>query len=389
MSSATVTSPATRGCGGCSGCGSGGTGCSGGCSGAGTGGCSCGGQARAPAGSFVRPRFFAGQVLLDDDLQAIDSYVVGKNRLRNRFLHGDGVVCGLDVTCHPCGGGSVMVGSGYALDCCGNDIVVSCQEEIDVLGMIRDLRTATNGGCDCGPCIPAASEEPSQTGTTSSEPAAPVSTGNPGVTRPHRPQPRRYWLYVRYSEQLSEPIEPYATDAACSPAGCEASRVREGYQFFLRSHRCGHAADDIITRVLDCAGSPTKLMRAIDSGRWASLFADRLNGALRTEEAVLRSRPDDFLRPELSRIRSFATGAAGAPTPDDAPSTSQLIDDLSAAAATVLRAKVLSENDRKSAGLDDAEISGAASALKDAVQKLRDRNALEQLGQLIIPPGNR
>ena len=173
MTMTSVTSPATPGCTGCGG--------SGGCP-----GCGGGSGMRSPAGSFARPRFFAGQLLQDDDLAAIDSYVAGKNRLHNRFLHGDGVVCGLDVSCHPCGGGSVMVGSGYALDCCGNDIVVPCREELDVLAMIRQLRTAANDGCDCGPCVASAADASGTGGRAGPGTKAPVKGAKASAPR-HRP----------------------------------------------------------------------------------------------------------------------------------------------------------------------------------------------------------
>src|SRR5262245_22963321 len=76
------------------------------------------------ASGFARPRFFAGQLLTEEDLQDLTGYVVAKNRLHNRFLVGAGVVCGLDVEKHPCHPRKVNVGAGYALDCCGSDISV-------------------------------------------------------------------------------------------------------------------------------------------------------------------------------------------------------------------------------------------------------------------------
>lgn len=355
MSIAPVSKPATRGCG----CGGTGSGCAGGC-GCNGSGCAgnCGGTTvRRPTGGFARPRFFAGQVLLDDDLAAIETYVVGKNRLRNRFLHGDGVVCGLDVTCHPCGGGSVLVGSGYALDCCGNDIVVPCREELDIPEMIRELRTATNGGYDCGPCLPEADS------TKDKE----KDGADPGT------EPRSYWLYVRYAEQLSDPVEPYATDALCSPAGCEASRVREGYQFFLRSHRCRTEHHDIITRVLACVDSPKDLLRLLDLGRLIRSIVAFL-------KALADSGQDANLgHPQVSRVMSFAGNAPDAPLPDDPASIGQLIDDVGFATAAVLRVKALNDADRKAAGLTDAQISDSSDALKTAAQKLSDPKVLVQI----------
>jgi len=388
MTMTSVTSPATPGCtgcgggmssyggGGCQGCGSpGGCGCG--------GSCGCGSGMRSPAGSFARPRFFAGQLLQDDDLAAIESYVAGKNRLHNRFLHGDGVVCGLDVSCHPCGGGSVMVGSGYALDCCGNDIVVPCREELDVLAMIRQLRTAANDGCDCGPCVPSATDASGTSSGTSSG-AGDQSSDQPRESVSTQPQARRYWLYVRYTEQLSDPVEPYATDAACGVQGCELSRVREGYQFLLRSHRCCSQNNDIIQHVLDCLGPRKDLIKALGAGQWAHRFIVRLRAALGTQD-VIRPGPADFTRAELGRVTSFATDAAGAPVVTDAASASQLIDDLTVAASTVLRAKALSDTDRAAAGLDDAQINLAATALTTAAEKLRAANVLDRLDPAVRP----
>ena len=104
------------------------------------------------ATAFVRPRFFAGQLLTEDDLGALTAYTTAKDRLHNRYLFGAGVVCGLWVSCDPCGGGTVTVQPGYALDCCGNDLILPCPATLDVNAMIRDLRAAQLGK-DCGdPC---------------------------------------------------------------------------------------------------------------------------------------------------------------------------------------------------------------------------------------------
>jgi hypothetical protein len=92
------------------------------------------------AQGIVRPRFFAGQLLTEDDLQLLSDYVGQKNRLHNRHLFGAGVVCGLEVTCDPCGDGRVIVQPGYALDCCGNDLTLSCPQVVDLNALVRKLR---------------------------------------------------------------------------------------------------------------------------------------------------------------------------------------------------------------------------------------------------------
>ena len=164
------------------GCGCGG---SGGC---GSGGCGGSGAAAAEpaATAFVRPRFFAGQLLTEDDLGTLTTYTTAKNRQHNRYLFGAGVVCGLWVSCDPCGGGTVTVHPGYALDCCGNNLVLACPATLDVNAMIRDLRAASSART-------AATHAPTR---TCNPPAANVATT------------RHYRLYARYGEQATDPVAP-------------------------------------------------------------------------------------------------------------------------------------------------------------------------------------
>lgn len=88
---------------------------------------------------LCRPRFFAGQLLTEEDLNRLDRYIRGKHRLHNRHLHGWGVVCGLEVTCHECEN-LVKVSAGYALSPCGDDIVACDDHTVDVCDLIRKCR---------------------------------------------------------------------------------------------------------------------------------------------------------------------------------------------------------------------------------------------------------
>src|SRR5262245_59204059 len=74
-----------------------------------------------------QPRFFCGQLLTDQDLTALLRWTQDKLRL-GRYRHGWGVVCGLEVHCDPRQPGWVIVSPGYAVSCCGDDIIV-CQDE--------------------------------------------------------------------------------------------------------------------------------------------------------------------------------------------------------------------------------------------------------------------
>lgn len=213
-----VSGTVTRGT-GSRGCGCGGTcGCGGSCGGA------CGGH--AGTAGYVRPRFFSGMLLTEDDLQTVDDYAVAKRRLTNRHMFGSGVVCGLEVDCDPCRPGWLTVTSGYALDCCGNDIVVGCPEDLDALVLLDELRRRS--GLDCGePC-----EDKSR-------------------RSPHDD----YLLVVRYDEHPEEPVAPYSQDH-CAVGDCEFSRVREGYRFELVcACEIEEPEDSLFDRVEACMGT--------------------------------------------------------------------------------------------------------------------------------------
>ncbi len=97
-----------------------------------------------------RTRFFAGQLLTDTDLNNEQQYLLAKNRLHNRYLHGWGVVCGLQVTCSDCPGW-VTINPGYAIDPCGNDIIVCQAQSFNVLQAIQACNTPSQTAVDCSP----------------------------------------------------------------------------------------------------------------------------------------------------------------------------------------------------------------------------------------------
>ena len=97
---------------------------------------------------LCRPRFFAGQVLTEDDLNRFENYVVAKGKLHNRYLHGPGVVCGLDVVCDFCDPGSVTVKPGYAIAPCGEDIIVCKDAKAPICDLISHCRPRDS---DCDP----------------------------------------------------------------------------------------------------------------------------------------------------------------------------------------------------------------------------------------------
>jgi len=101
---------------------------------------------------LCRPRYSSGMLLTEADLTAEQEYVIKKNRLHNLYLHGWGVVCGLEVLCHPTCDGWVTVKQGYAISPCGDDIVVCEDTDFDVLKAIEECeRQQRKHPADCTP----------------------------------------------------------------------------------------------------------------------------------------------------------------------------------------------------------------------------------------------
>jgi hypothetical protein len=140
---------------------------------------------------FERPRFFCGQLLTDRDLDAAQRYVIEKNKLHNRYLYGAGVVCGLGVHCGRCCDCCVTVQPGYAIDCCGNDIVVCEPTTFDVCGHIDRCF------CRADPCL----------GTR----AKPEDCDDR--------QPRTYLLVISYAETPHDPVTAFGVGARCGCGG--------------------------------------------------------------------------------------------------------------------------------------------------------------------------
>ena len=81
-----------------------------------------------------RPHYFFGQVIGVDDLEQEQLYHREKARRHNRFLHGWGIVHGLEVHAGSHGTGKVTISPGYALDRNGEEIVVSRSVAVDLSG---------------------------------------------------------------------------------------------------------------------------------------------------------------------------------------------------------------------------------------------------------------
>ena len=147
-----------------------------------------------------RPRFFAGQLLSEADFNSEIDYILAKQRLHNRYLHGVGTVCGLEVVCSDCDG-QVIIQPGYAIDPCGNDIIVCQQQQFDVLKAIKAC-------CD-------ARKKKSKTGCDPYQPAS-----DPGCIGLEQ-----HWcITVQYQETPTQPITPLrGQKKTCSCNSCSGA----------------------------------------------------------------------------------------------------------------------------------------------------------------------
>ena len=305
-------------------------------------GCGCG-QAQGTGvvrdGAFTRPAFFDGQLLTADDLQALAAYTRAKDRLHNRYLVGSGVVCGLEVVCARADPASVLVRAGYALDCCGNDVVVPCDQLVDINQLVSEL--PHDAGC-ADPCLPptkkpakpvaggayangpngGTSEEPYERekpneAYENGKPNGAYENGRPngayeggkpngsyegkGEGGEGPPAPRRYELVVEYAETATDLMAPFSTGEETSRA-CEPTRYREGYRFALRCVPAERSRPPSLLGALTCcAEAETKLeelekavtvVRGVAGGGTAPLQAPPTVRELRQAVQGLRASPD-------------------------------------------------------------------------------------------------
>jgi len=160
-----------------------------------------------------RPRFFCGQLLTDRDFNKLTEWIDRKSALK-RFLHGWGVVCGLDVTVDPCDCSSIRISPGYALDCCGRDLVVC-----DSLPLLLKDKYCSEAEDPCGSLgSPVAAAVPI---------VRPRTVDFAGLKMPEN-ELTGIDVYLRYGEQLGRP-QRQASSGKCSSSmdPCQYTRVTE------------------------------------------------------------------------------------------------------------------------------------------------------------------
>ncbi len=149
-----------------------------------------------------RVRYYPRQLLTAEDMRQEQRYFIEKLRRHNRFIHGWGIVCGLEVKSPSSGSGLVVtVCPGYALSPQGDEIYVPTEFRFDLSRCLMDPNANHSS-----PCAPAA----------------------PGTVDPSK----AFYLAIRYDECESHPVRVPAIGCGCDETGCEYSRMREGFELF-------------------------------------------------------------------------------------------------------------------------------------------------------------
>ncbi|MEP6859872.1 MAG: hypothetical protein ABJE66_04590 [Deltaproteobacteria bacterium] len=87
------------------------------------------------ASALTRNYYFTGKLMVERDFTDEQHYFRERLRLHNQRSHGSGVVCGLAVTQHTsqaCRDRYLLLEPGSAIDCCGEDILVTAEDTIDL-----------------------------------------------------------------------------------------------------------------------------------------------------------------------------------------------------------------------------------------------------------------
>jgi len=163
---------------------------------------------------FERPKYFCGQLLSDADLTLQETYFREKNKLYHRTMDGFGVVCGLRMTCDVQCKGHIIIGDGYAIDACGNDLVVCEPRSFNVIGELRKKN-----------CLADMPRDRDQRGQSDEALRRPLDEDDNCISK------QCFYIGICYAEEPVDFVTPYTTECNPAPGPCQPSRIREGVRF--------------------------------------------------------------------------------------------------------------------------------------------------------------
>lgn len=154
---------------------------------------------------FDKPNYFCGHLLTDGDLTLQQKYVVEKNKLYHRTMDGYGIVCGLKLTCDCDCKGHIWIHDGFAIDDCGNDLVVCEATRFDVIGALKAK------------------------GLLFTDPPEEECEGHERRKRCEVKQ--CFYVTICYEETESNFETPFQSTCTSGPKQCLPTRVHEGVRF--------------------------------------------------------------------------------------------------------------------------------------------------------------
>lgn len=193
---------------------------------------------------MLRPAYTTGKYLLADDLEVEQQYRKQRLRRHNRFLHDWGVVCGLQVVPaqDPKRPWAVLVCPGYAIDCCGNEIVVSERVVLDIREHLWS-----------------------------------------------RPATRRRigYVVIRYAEEPVRPVPAPSLQCGCDDTSYVASRIRDSFQLDV----VWRLSESQKMKVIDLCESP--IVPSPDCGDHAYVVLDALRLPLSEGDLITDAHIDN------------------------------------------------------------------------------------------------
>lgn len=186
-------------------------------------------------GVLERPRYFPRQLMTPTELILEQDYFRDKMRRHNRLLHGYGVICGAWVSRVPLeadpgqpqptpaemekmkGAGTtvqpqlydrwlVNVSTGFLLSPVGDEIVIACDQIVDVRGFCQEVASDE-------PCLPTL--DPWHSDASVSRPSGPV------------------FVAVRYKEIAARPVRVQPSGCGCDESDCEYSIWKDGFEICM------------------------------------------------------------------------------------------------------------------------------------------------------------
>jgi len=130
-------------------------------------------------------------------------------------LDGFGVVCGLQMRCDCHCKGHITIGDGYAIDCCGNDLVVCEPRSFDVIGELRKKNWLVEMRGD----------------QRNKHEHVQSSIDCEGETEDECIIKQCFYIGICYAEEPAEFVTPYTTECQPAPGPCQPTRILERVRF--------------------------------------------------------------------------------------------------------------------------------------------------------------